>query len=156
MAVELIPLLLLWPVLGAVAYQDFCFMRIPNRLVGYALVVFVLSCPLLTLEDIGIRIAAATIVLTFGFVMFALRLFGGGDVKMMAVLMLFIPAGAFSVYAFVFSVSMILGVLIILSLRALVFRTSSSFVSMRAAGTFPMGISIALSGFVLPIVISAV
>jgi prepilin peptidase CpaA len=156
LAVELIPLLLLWPVLGAVAYQDFRYMRIPNRLVFYAVLIFALSCPFLTLEDIGIRIAAAAIVLVFGFVLFAFRLFGGGDVKMMAVLMLFVPAGAFSAYAFVFSFSMILGVLIIITLRTFVFRARSSFVSMRAAGTFPMGVSISLSGFVLPLVMSSV
>ncbi len=143
---SLLPLFLLTPVLIAVGYCDLRYMRIPNPLVYTALVLFAFTAPFLPLADVGMRLLAATVVFLIGFGLFALRLLGGGDVKMLAALMLFIPPQSIALYGYVFSFSMALGIIAILILRRIQIAGSGHWVSMQAAGQFPMGISIAFSG----------
>ncbi len=84
-----------------------------------------------------------------------MRWFGGGDVKIMTVLMLFIPTSTLSVYGFGFSASMLLGVGFIVTLRSAPWLNGTEWVTIRARGTFPMGISIALSGLLHPFLVNA-
>ena len=152
---ELIPLLLLAPVMVAVAYSDLRYLRIPNILGLVALVLFVVTAPLLTFGELGWRMTAAAVVFAIGFAMFALRLIGGGDVKILAALLLFIPSQTYSLFALNFSASLLLGIAFILTVRALPLFRQSQFVSLNTKSGFPMGISIALSGILHPFLVTA-
>jgi len=149
----LFPLVLLAPILAAVAYFDLRYMRIPNALVLLALALFVLSAPFLGWPEIGTRVAASLVVLVIGFALFAMGMFGGGDAKMMAALMLFVPSQSYTLFGYGFSAAMLAGIGLILLLRRVPVLTETSWVSFQQRGTFPMGISIAMAGLVHPIAI---
>lgn len=151
---DLIPLFLLAPLLLFVGYSDLRYMRIPNLLSLIALALFVLTVPLIGWEEAGWRLLASGIVFGIFFVAFAFRLFGGGDVKMMGVLMLFIPSQSLGLYAYGFSFSMLLGISLLLLVRVLPFARESSWLGISSTGKFPMGISIAMSGLIHPIVLA--
>jgi prepilin peptidase CpaA len=151
----LVPLLLMAPVLIAVAYCDMRYMRIPNMLSLIAIGIFVVTAPLIGWPEAGLRLAVAAVVFILGFIAFAFRLFGGGDIKMLSALMLFVPTQTLALYAYVFSAAMLIGIVFILSLRAGPWFRDSSWISMQAKGKFPMGISIALSGLLHPAIVAA-
>lgn len=153
---EFTPLLLASPLLAVMAYGDLRRLRIPNRLVLTMVAVFVLSAPfLLELPEVGLRIAAAVAIYLVGLAGFALRLWSGGDVKAISALMLFLPSSTLVIYAFTFSASMLVGIVLVLSLRAIVGTPDSRWSSLRPQAGFPMGLSIALSGVLLPPVVVA-
>jgi len=152
---QILPLLLLAPVLLLVGYYDLRYMRIPNALSLAALVLFLAAMPFLGWHEITLRVGLASAVFLLGFISFALGLFGGGDVKFLSVLMLFVPSQAVALYGWGFSVSMLIGVGFILTLRAAPWLEDTDWVTIRARGTFPMGISIALSGLLLPFLTTA-
>lgn len=152
---ELLPIFLLMPILVAAAYMDLRHMRIPNYLVLAAIAVFLVTAPFVGWAELQWRLAAAGSVFLIGFVLFALNLFGGGDVKMLSAVMLFIPSQSLQVFGLVFSASLLLGILFILGLRATPVLQSSNWVSLQKAGTLPMGISIALAGIAHPFVLAA-
>ncbi|MDG4647341.1 prepilin peptidase [Roseibacterium sp. SDUM158017] len=151
---ELTPLLLLAPALVAVAYCDLRYMKIPNALVMGALALFVVTAPMLGWSELGARVAAGASVLAVGFVLFAMRLFGGGDVKMMAALMLFVPSQTYTLFGLGFSAAMMAGIGIVLALRTVPALAGSSWVGLQQRGTFPMGISIAMTGLAHPVAIA--
>jgi prepilin peptidase CpaA len=150
---DLLPLILLAPVLAAVAYFDLRYMRIPNALVLIALALFVVSRPILGWPEMGLRLLAGAAVLVTGFVLFAMNLFGGGDAKMMAALMLFVPSGTYTLFGYGFSAAMLAGIGLILLLRTVPVLTASGWVSLQQRGTFPMGISIAMAGLLHPVMV---
>jgi prepilin peptidase CpaA len=152
---EFLPLLLLAPVLILVGYYDLKLMLIPNRLVVAAIALFVLTAPFVGWPEIALRLGAAAAVFAIGFALFALRLFGGGDVKMMAALLLFVPSTTYTAFALGFSAAMFAGIGVILALRAAPFLAGSGWVSLQRPGTFPMGISIAMTGLAHPLVANA-
>ncbi len=153
---QLVPLLMLAPVLLAVGYFDLRYLRIPNILSLIGLGIFALTFPLLGWSETGARLLIAAAVLLVGTLAFAARLFGGGDVKILSVLMLFIPSGSLMLYSWGFSAAMMLGILFVLVLRRTPVVRHSSWKGIRSKGKFPMGISIALSGLVHPIAVQLV
>lgn len=142
----LLPLLLFTPVLLYVAQSDVRRMRIPNlaSLIGIGL--FVVSIPFIGMDEAALRLIPAVVIFCIGFLFFILRVFAGGDVKIMAVLMLFIPSGTLSLFGIVFSIAMIVGIVLVTGTRAMSFSAFSGWVSMRARGLMPMGLSICLAG----------
>lgn len=152
---DLLPFLLLMPILVAAAYMDLRDMRIPNYLVLAAIAIFLVTAPLVGWEELQWRLVAAASVFLIGFVLFALNLFGGGDVKLLSAVMLFIPSQSLQVFGLVFSASLLLGILFILCLRATAVLQSSNWVSLQKPGTLPMGISIAAAGIAHPLVLAA-
>ena len=149
----LLPILLLSPVLVAAGVSDLRIMRIPNKLVLIALALFVVTAPLLTWHEIGMRVAAAGIVFAIGFALFVANMFGGGDVKLLAALMLFVPSTALVPFGYIFSFSLLVGIVFIVTLQSSPLSRRLGWVSSRAKGKLPMGISIALAGILLPIVL---
>lgn len=141
------------PVLGAVAYCDLRYMRIPNSLCLVGLGLFALSILVYGPTGLVAKLVISGVVFALGFLGFCLRMIGGGDVKILAVLMLFIPVQTLQIYSYVFSGSMILGIMFILSMRRLAVTDGSMFKSMSADAGFPMGISIGLSGILHPFVV---
>ena len=152
---ETLPLVLLSPLLIYMGYCDLRYMRIPNTLVLAMVGVFALTAPFLPIESVGARVLAASFVFAIGFVTFALRLFGGGDVKALTALMLFIPPQTWPIFGLVFSASMLLGIVFVVTMQTVSSQQHSGWVSLRARGMFPMGISIAASGLLHPVVIAA-
>ena len=151
---DMLPLWLLSPLLLSVGYCDLRYMRIPNALSLLAVALFVLTMPLLGWQEVLVRLAAAAIVFGAGFVIFALRMVGGGDVKILGALMLFIPSTTYQIFSFGFSAALILGLAFVLGLRLVPRLQRTDWVTMRSHGTFPMGISIALAGLVHPFIVN--
>jgi prepilin peptidase CpaA len=144
--IVLTPLCFMLPILVVVGYSDLRHMRIPNMLSYLALAVFVVTAPMVGWSELALRAVVATAIFVLGFAAFALRLFGGGDIKIMAALMLFIPSQTLTVFALCFSASMIIGILFVLIVRKFPQRFSVGWTGLTETGKFPMGISIALSG----------
>ncbi|MEM6824749.1 MAG: prepilin peptidase [Pseudomonadota bacterium] len=151
----LLPLLLLAPLLVAVAWFDLRYLRIPNWLVVAALLLYVVTVPLIGFEEAGLRLLAAFIVLAVGTVSFAFRLFGGGDVKMLAALVLFVPSQSYVLFGYTFAVSILLGISLIMTMRRTPFVRDLNLASLKAIGAFPMGISISAAGLALPFFLNA-
>ena len=140
-----LPLLLLGPVLLFAAWSDLSRMRIPNALSLIAVALFAGSVLAGLVPDAPARLGVAAAVLGLGFAAFAAGLSGGGDVKFLAALMLFVPVPALTLYAWVFCAAMALGMLLVLSLRRVPALQATGWRSMQPGHHFPMGISIALS-----------
>jgi len=153
---ELFPLAIVSPVLVACAYSDLRYMRIPNKLVLMLAVFFVITSPMLTLPEIGWRIAVSAIVFGISAIAFSLRMLGGGDVKMLAALLLFIPSTTLTTFGYIFSSSMLTGLLVSTTLQNAAWAESLGWASVKAKGRFPMGISIALAGVAHPLVVLAI
>lgn len=89
-------LLLIFPLLMAfAASSDLLTMRISNRLVllliaGFAIAAIVTG---MSLEQIGLHLTAAMLVLTVGFTCFAFGWIGGGDAKLAAATTLWLGFG---------------------------------------------------------------
>lgn len=143
---ELLPLAVAVPILLWIAWTDFSIMRIRNSAVLLAVAVFVATAPLLGLQEAGQRLLAGAVVFAAGFALFALRMVGGGDVKMAGALMLLVPSGTYLLFGTVFSAAMLLAILTIVALRSVPALRRSGPVSLRARGTFPMGVAFGLGG----------
>nr|WP_298104450.1 prepilin peptidase [uncultured Shinella sp.] len=72
--------------LAVAAFSDLFTMTIPNRVSAILLGAFLLAAPLsgLGLAQIGMHLGAGLLVFSIGFVLFALNIMGGGDVKVLS------------------------------------------------------------------------
>lgn len=150
---HIVPLLALAPLLVAVALSDLRNLRIPNSYCLSAVAVFVLAMTTGLAPDYALRIAVAATVFALGFGAYCLGLFGGGDVKFLSALMLFIPVDTLQVYAFVFSAAMLIGIAGVLSMKRLPAVAPPTWRSMAPGRQVPMGVPIALSGLLHPLVL---
>lgn len=144
-----LPLLLYLPVLIYVMISDVRRMRIPNWTSVAGLALFVAMIPVLGAYESILRIFAAVAVFVVGFGLYSARMLAGGDVKIMAALMLFVPTGSLVLFAYVFSMSMLVGIVAISLCRKTRLRQTTAWVSLQDAGQMPMGLSIGLAGVVL-------
>ncbi|MEO1949092.1 prepilin peptidase [Thioclava sp.] len=151
---QLLPLAALAPILIWVALSDLREMRIPNRIVLITLGFFALCAPFLGLHELSLRLAAGAITFLVGYVFFVLRAFGGGDVKFLAALMLFVPSAAMGEFLIAFSVALFAGSALTMGLQSAPVATRLGprlgWKSCYARGKLPMGVSIALAGLALP------
>lgn len=147
----LLPLILLAPVLLAVGYFDLRYMRIPNALSLVALAIFALCTALAPPDDLLFRLGAAAAVFALGFVAFALGLLGGGDVKILACLVLFVPVAGLAHFAQHFALALSLGITVLLALRRVPALQRSDWRGFSERRGFPMGIAIALAGLAYPV-----
>lgn len=152
MDASLVPLMLLAPVLLAVAASDLRHMRIPNALSLAAVALFAICLPWFPAEDLPLRLGVAAAVFILGFGAFCLRLIGGGDVKILAALLLFVPVPTMPVFANLFAAALAVGIVTLLLVRLLPVARRSSWPSMQRTRRFPMGISIALAGLAHPFI----
>lgn len=135
------------PLMLAVILCDLRLMRIPNRLVGLVLVVAIVSLAMTEpLTEVLWRFCAALVVFAAGLALFAARLMGGGDVKLMAALTLLIPTAALPVFGLLFSACIVLGVILLVALRAMSDAQSTRWLSLRDRRRFPLGLSIGMAG----------
>lgn len=145
-AAETLTLLALQAILVASTVSDLRHLRIPNTHVLLVIALFVVSAPLvLTWPEFASRILAAAIAFGIGFVLFALRLFGGGDVKMMAALLLLVPSAELVLFLRLFAVALLASSLAMLALQRLPAGQRPGWDSVRSAGHVPVGVSMALA-----------
>lgn len=139
---------LLAALLCAVIVCDVRWMRLPNGLAMLFLIVFAATVAWnLSLDVLGWRIGVALLILLGGMAANAARLIGG-DVKILAVLVLFIPSGELLSFAYTLCLSMIASILGLLVLRRILAQPESQWRGLRVGERFPFGISIGLAGLV--------
>ena len=145
---SLLPLALLTPLLFRVAYLDLAILKIPNWIVLLALTLAVISVPAVAPEELTWRIAAALVVFTFLAAFFALGVMGGGDVKLLPVIVLFVPPDHWTSFSMMLSASLLIGsVGIILARGAMQARIPTGWKAIDCPRAFPMGVSMAFAGF---------
>lgn len=150
---QFLPLIAVSPLLLYAGLEDLRHLRIPNWLVLGMAAVFVLTAPVAGWEETGLRLLAATAVLLICFVLFCCRVLAGGDVKMMATVMLFVPTSALISFSWSFSLSMIAAVAAVTALQRLSpERFPWPWASVQAPGKLPMGVAISLALLLLPAV----
>lgn len=140
--------LILVPILIYAAYCDLRYMRIPNAISLALTVLFALSVLVAPPADLASRIAVAAAIFAIGYIGFSLRLVGGGDVKFLAALALFVPASALVLFANLFSAALLLGVAFIVAAQRSPLA-QAGWKSFSARGRFPMGLSISMAGLAL-------
>lgn len=151
MTPALVPLAVLAPLLVLTIWCDLKFLRIPNLLVGGAIVTAVVVMPIfLEWPDILYRLGIAGGVFVAGFAAFSFRLIGGGDVKMLTTLMLFIPPHAAATFCLLLSAALLVGIAGVQGLRAVVGQPGAAWGVLRENRRYPMGLSIGLAGLALP------
>jgi prepilin peptidase CpaA len=144
-------MVLLAPVLIAVALGDLSRLRISNRLVAVTLVLFAITVPIFAADEIALRLAAGLAIFAVLTVLFALGLMGGGDVKMLPAVLLFVPPEHWGNFAFLLSFALLLGVTGVGAARmAVSSRGPTGWLALDTPRAFPMGVSIALAGLLLP------
>lgn len=147
---ELLPLAMIAPLLVWGAWSDLRRMRIPNAVSLIAVAVFAATAAVAPPDDLLPRVTIAAAVLGLGFASYLFGLFGGGDVKMLSALFLFVPVSTLPLFAHVFSASMLAGIVIVLALRRLPAAHRPGWKSVSGSTGFPMGLSIAMAGIVHP------
>jgi prepilin peptidase CpaA len=144
-------LILASPLLIAMAFYDLRYMQIPKWVSGGMIVIFLITAPLLMpWAESGARVAVAASVFAAGFAAFSMKLVGGGDVKALSALMLLIPFSALTLFMLAFAACLMIGVVSILVTRKRYGRADASWAFLQNKA-FPMGVSIAGAGLVLPV-----
>ena len=130
-----------------VIYTDLSDLRIPNVVVMALLAVFAATqAPFLPLPELAWRTGAAAVVFALGVAVFVLHLLGGGDVKLLPVVVLFIPSGQWAQFMLALSVAVILS----LSCLRLLRRTGvgRQWRSLNQTARYPLGPAIALAALI--------
>lgn len=149
----LLPLVLIGPVLIATILSDLRHLRIPNSYCLAGLLVFAAGALAWPPQDLPYRLIVAGAIFLAGYAGFARGLVGGGDVKILAVLMLFIPVPTLVIFANLFSFSLFFGVAILLALRRLPTAPPAGWTGIWGSRGFPMGLSIGMAGLMHPWVV---
>ncbi|AHG47674.1 peptidase [Rhizobium leguminosarum bv. trifolii CB782] len=140
--------------LAMAAFSDLFTMTIPNRVSLILAVSFLVLAPLsgLAIQTIGMHLAAAAIVFSACFALFALNVMGGGDAKLLSATALWFGLNQ-SLLFLMTDVAMIGGLITLLILMA---RAQSDTIlafglpvpnSILIAKKIPYGIAIAIGGF---------
>ena len=114
----LFPLVAAAPMLLYMAYEDLRHLRISNRNVLLLLGIFAGCLLFLEWPELGHRIAAAACVFGLGLVLFGARLIAGGDVKMLAAAVLFVPAGSLQGFSLSLAICLGLSVALLAAVRS--------------------------------------
>lgn len=155
MSPELILLVAVSPVVLASAVSDLRQLKIRNLHVLTALGLFAVLAPfLLDLDELPSRLLAAGVTFAICFGLFALRVIGGGDAKMLPAVMLFVPAAEVVLFLRIFAVA--LGAV---SLCALLVQRSPAFrrlgwSSVQEQRQVPVGVAIAAAVVLLALSMS--
>lgn len=150
---SLMPLFLLSPLLMAVVWSDMRYMRIPNWFSLLAIGLFIVFAAVFQPADLWIRLMVAALVFGLGFAGFCLGLWGGGDVKFLSVLMLFIPVTTLTIFGYVFSAALLVGIALVLGLRRIPALAGHDWKAISGSTKFPMGLSIGLAGLAHPLIV---
>lgn len=137
------------PLAAGAAWDLTCF-RIPN-LVSLGLAALFPLAVLLSPVPVpwGWHLAAGAIVLTAGMGLFALKLLGGGDVKLMAAAALWLGMNSLGLYLLLVSVAGAALTLVLLALRPALAGLGERMPVLRPRAGIPYGIAIAAGGLML-------
>ncbi|MEX0282462.1 MAG: prepilin peptidase [Arenibacterium sp.] len=136
----------LLPVLALVAFFDLKLLRIPDKLTVIALIGFVPIAATLPVEELILRLLTAAAVFAIGFCLFALRLFGGGDVKFLPVLLLFIPTAELATFCYCLSASILLAIATVSVARNKAVGAFRGWAFLTGSRSLPLGVSFAYAG----------
>lgn len=155
MSSELVLLLALTPVIVASAISDVRRLKIHNSHVLVALAIFAVLAPfLLEFHELSLRFVVGVVTFGIGFALFALHLIGGGDAKMMPVVMLFVPSDEVVHFLQVFAMTLGAVSLCMLAVqRAPAFRRVL-WTSVQQKRQVPVGVAIALAVVLLALSMS--
>lgn len=135
------------PVLLYIIYTDLSDLRIPNAAVMVLMIIFAATqLPVLPLQELMMRVFAATAIFGLCLIVFALHLLGGGDVKLLPAVVLFVPSTEWAQFVLALSVSVILTLTILRWLRG--FSSGGKWKSVNQTSRYPLGPAIALAGLV--------
>ena len=149
MPLDLIVILALCVILTATIYNDLRFMRIPDTLTIALLALFpIYAATLPSWGAVGLHVAIGLGVFALLFISFAMRLFGGGDVKILAGLALFVPLANWPHAMLAFAAAILVSMTLILGLRKLRKWPETSW-RFLVARKFPLGVPIGLAGLAL-------
>jgi prepilin peptidase CpaA len=151
---------MLVPLFLAVILYDLRLMRIPNWLVLLFAIVALAVVPFsVSWEETLLRAGIALAVLLIGLVLFALGLMGGGDIKLLAVLMLLVPPPALPVFGLMLSAGIVVGIVALGIVRQIAKGRAGGWRAVWDRKRFPLGLGIGLAGlafiFTGPSVIAA-
>jgi len=133
------------------AWSDLRTMTIPNWVsIAFFAVFVVLGLIFLPWSDLGWRVLVGFGVLVVGFVLNAIGIIGGGDVKMLSGFAPYIAMTDYRAYLTILAVSLLVTlVLHRVAMRIPAIRSATpDWKSWQAGRYFPMGISIATAGLV--------
>jgi len=133
-----------------VGYFDLRHMRIPNALSWILVVLFGMTFFFTDTGEFLLHILIASTVFAVSFTAFCFRILGGGDVKILSALVLFVPIHELAIFANVLSVALLFGVIVVLGLRRLLTVPNPNWKFLSGCTGFPMGVSIAAAGIVHP------
>ena len=129
-----------------VAFVDLRALRIPDALTVVTLLAFFPVAVGLPFDELIFRISVAGSIFAIGFFLFAFRLFGGGDVKFLPVLLLFVPSGELLIFSYCLSFSILLAILTLSLARRLNTPILANWASVSKAQSLPLGVSFAYAG----------
>lgn len=129
-----------------VVYLDLRFMWIPNVLVLVFLGLFLVAVPLdLSWGDLLWRILAAAVAFALCLGAFALRVMGGGDAKLLPVLILFVPSSALALFCLLLSVGIVMTLVALPIARRATGRDGSDWVTLSTRNKMPFGVPMGLA-----------
>ena len=133
---------------AAIVYMDLRYMRIPDWISIAVIALFVVwvfidypSVPVLA------RLLSALIGFVICFILFAFRIMGGGDTKVLPTLLLFVPVASMAAILFLFAACLFLSVVAVVILRKAVKSGRSSWM-VFTSHKLPMGLAIGTTGII--------
>jgi prepilin peptidase CpaA len=152
MTVDLLFLLLFLPIIFGSAVSDFQHLKIRNLQVLTALGLFMLASPfMLGVDELSSRILAACLTFGICFILFSLRLIGGGDAKMMPVVILFVPAGEVELFMRIFACTLLLVSLGALFIQRTPGLRRAGWTTAQERRQVPVGVAMAFSAAALAV-----
>lgn len=139
--------LFILPLLVIVAYCDLRYLRIPNWMPIAAIVLFLCLSPTLQPSELGLRCVVAFVVFGIGVAAFAAGLFGGGDVKFLPALLLFVPADQLALFCMCLSVAILAAIATVSALRSPALAGLDAWAFRVRPSGLPLGLSFAYAGF---------
>jgi len=131
---------------ATVIYYDARYMRIPNVISAGLLALFLVWLAV-DFDNVALltQLAASLIAFAICFLLFGLRLIGGGDAKVLPALMLFAPLAHLADLLLLFAALLIGSVVLVIGLRQLRFANNLNWRIMQS-NRLPMGLAIGSTG----------
>jgi prepilin peptidase CpaA len=140
------------PIIFGSAISDLQQFKIHNIQVLAAFSLFIMSSPfLLGMDEFSSRVLAAVITFGICFILFSLRLIGGGDAKMMPVVILFIPSGEVVLFLRIFAFNLLLVSLGALFIQRAPGLRRAGWTSAHERRKVPVGVAMAFSAAALAV-----
>lgn len=133
------------PLLALVTYYDLRYLRIPDSLSIAGLMLFAAQLVTVPVSGIDGRLIAAAVTFLVLFGLFAARLIGGGDVKFLPVLVLFVPPQQLNLFFLALSLAVPISVLGLAVARAAVPHPAGGWACTVHSGKLPVGLAMTLA-----------